>query len=294
MKSDKKFKTRTTPYSAPQSTRFSSVNQQSTVNIPVVHRPGKCYECGLSGHWRSDHYKQGWQTQKEKSDKISTRLFSNDLSVNFGRENAIVSCNSPVGIGLKSRVLEQIQDGGILSADFDELGLKTDNNDENTESGGGLKAVMWTDAFQMFIVFAGLLTLIIKATVEVGGVSLVFEKAAEAGKLEIINFDPNPLVRHTFWTLVIGGFMTSMTIYGGNQAMVQRYISMKNVKGAQTALYLQMPASIIFTLLLVFTGLVLNAKYGDKNPVPCTIEKRDQVHYTIRHIQHRVETVIIL
>ncbi|CAG2207184.1 unnamed protein product [Mytilus edulis] len=96
MKSDKKFKTRTTPYSAPQSTRFSSVNQQSTVNIPVVHRPGKCYECGLSGHWRSDHYKQGWQTQKEKSDKISTRLFSNDLSVNFGRENAIVSCNSPV------------------------------------------------------------------------------------------------------------------------------------------------------------------------------------------------------
>ncbi|CAG2216110.1 unnamed protein product [Mytilus edulis] len=122
MKSDKKFKTRTTPYSAPQSTRFSSVNQQSTVNIPVVHRPGKCYECGLSGHWRSDHYKQGWQTQKEKSDKISTRLFSNDLSVNFGRENAIVSCNSPVGIGLKSRVLEQIQDGGILSADFDELG----------------------------------------------------------------------------------------------------------------------------------------------------------------------------
>ncbi|CAC5419412.1 unnamed protein product [Mytilus coruscus] len=99
MKSDKKFKTRTTPYSAPQSTRFSSVNQQSTVNISVVNRPGKCYECGLSGHWRSDHYKQGWQTQKEKSDKISTRLCSNDLSVNFCRENAIVSCNSPVGKG---------------------------------------------------------------------------------------------------------------------------------------------------------------------------------------------------
>ncbi|VDI38391.1 Hypothetical predicted protein [Mytilus galloprovincialis] len=103
MKSDKKFKTRTTPYSAPQSTRFSSVNQQSTVNILVVHRPGKCYECGLSGHWRSDHYKQGWQTQKEKSDKISTRLFSNDLSVNFGRENAIVSCNSPV-VKLRSSI----------------------------------------------------------------------------------------------------------------------------------------------------------------------------------------------
>jgi hypothetical protein len=48
------------------------------------------------------------------------------------------------------------------------------------------------------------------------------------------SFDPSPLVRHTVWTLILGGFMTSLTIYGGNQAMVQRYISMKNLKGAQT------------------------------------------------------------
>lgn len=44
---------------------------------------------------------------------------------------------------------------------------------------------MWTDAFQMFIVFAGLLTLIIKATIEVGGISYVFEKASAGGKLEV-------------------------------------------------------------------------------------------------------------
>ncbi|CAG2234624.1 unnamed protein product [Mytilus edulis] len=73
---------------------------------------------------KSDKKRHGLQTQKEKSDKISTRLFINDLSVNFGRENVIGTCNSPIGIGLKSRVLEQIQDGGILSADFDELGRK--------------------------------------------------------------------------------------------------------------------------------------------------------------------------
>jgi Na+/proline symporter len=37
---------------------------------------------------------------------------------------------------------------------------------------------MWTDAFQMFIVFGGLMTLIIKATIEVGGITTVFEKAS--------------------------------------------------------------------------------------------------------------------
>jgi hypothetical protein len=44
------------------------------------------------------------------------------------------------------------------------------------------------------------------------------------------------------------------------------------------ALYLQLPASIIFTSLLVYTGLTLNAKYGDSNPVPCIIKKHDQVN----------------
>ncbi|XP_071172749.1 sodium-coupled monocarboxylate transporter 1-like isoform X2 [Mytilus edulis] len=142
---------------------------------------------------------------------------------------------------------------------------------------GGLKAVMWTDAFQMIIVFAGLMTLIIKATIEVGGIAKVFEKASAGGKLEIDNFDPSPMVRHTVWTLILGGFMTALTVYGGNQAMVQRYVSMKNLRGAQTALYLQLPASIVFTSLLVYTGLVLFAKYGDQSPVPCIIPKADQL-----------------
>ena len=50
----------------------------------------------------------------------------------------------------------------------------------------------------------------------------------------IFSFDPNPLVRHTFWTLVIGGFVTSMTIYSSNQAMIQRYLSMSTLRRAQT------------------------------------------------------------
>jgi hypothetical protein len=42
------------------------------------------------------------------------------------------------------------------------------------------------------------------------------------------SFDPNPLQRHTFWTIVIGGTFTWTTIYGVNQSQVQRYISCKS------------------------------------------------------------------
>lgn len=43
---------------------------------------------------------------------------------------------------------------------------------------------MWTDAFQMIIVFIGLLALVIKATVEVGGFNHVWETAKQAGRLQ--------------------------------------------------------------------------------------------------------------
>jgi len=53
------------------------------------------------------------------------------------------------------------------------------------------------------------------------------------GVFFISSFDVNPMERHTFWTLIIGGGMTTLTVYAGNQAMVQRYLSMETVKKAQ-------------------------------------------------------------
>ena len=47
------------------------------------------------------------------------------------------------------------------------------------------------------------------------------------------SFDPSPFTRYTFWSLVVGGFFTSMTIYGSNQAMIQRYLAMPSTRKAQ-------------------------------------------------------------
>lgn len=40
--------------------------------------------------------------------------------------------------------------------------------------------------------------------------------------------DPDITVTYTFWSVVIGGWFSWLSIYGTNQAMVQRYISAKN------------------------------------------------------------------
>jgi len=44
-----------------------------------------------------------------------------------------------------------------------------------------MKAVVWTDTFQTFIMFAGVVSAFVKATVDVGGVKSVIE-ALERGQ----------------------------------------------------------------------------------------------------------------
>ena len=56
----------------------------------------------------------------------------------------------------------------------------------------------------------------------VGGSEEVFKANYESGRIELFNFDPSILTRHTFWSQVVGGYFTWMTIYGINQTMIQR------------------------------------------------------------------------
>lgn len=53
---------------------------------------------------------------------------------------------------------------------------------------------------------------------------LVVDKAIVLS-LTLDSFDPDPLRRHTFWTVSIGGTFTWLGIYGVNQSTIQRCIS---------------------------------------------------------------------
>ena len=49
----------------------------------------------------------------------------------------------------------------------------------------------------------------------------------------LFSFSPDPKVRHSAWSLVIGGTFTWVAIYGVNQAQVQRYCTCPSLKKAQ-------------------------------------------------------------
>ena len=49
----------------------------------------------------------------------------------------------------------------------------------------------------------------------------------------ICRFDLDPTIRHTFWGLIFGGYITWMSTYAANQAMIQRYLTIGTLQGAQ-------------------------------------------------------------
>ncbi|XP_078205780.1 sodium-dependent multivitamin transporter isoform X5 [Callithrix jacchus] len=131
---------------------------------------------------------------------------------------------------------------------------------------GGLKAVIWTDVFQTLVMFLGQLAVIIVGSAKVGGLGHVWAVASEHGRISGIELDPDPFVRHTFWTLAFGGVFMMLSLYGVNQAQVQRYLSSRTEKAAVLSCYAVFPCQQVALCMGCLIGLVMFAYYQE-NPM---------------------------
>ncbi|XP_037615828.1 sodium-coupled monocarboxylate transporter 1 [Sebastes umbrosus] len=131
---------------------------------------------------------------------------------------------------------------------------------------GGLKAVVWTDVIQLGVMLAGFLSVIIRSVIVQGGVLPIISDSQQGGRLNFLDFDTNPLRRHTFWTITIGGAFVWVSIYGINQAQVQRYIACKSLTHARLSLYINLVGLWAILLCSVFAGLCLFSVYKRCDP----------------------------
>lgn len=101
---------------------------------------------------------------------------------------------------------------------------------------GGLKAVIWVDAFQFLIMMSGILVIIVKGVLEVGGFGEVWRLNQDWDRVNFWNFDPDPTVRHTFWGLIVGSTLNWVGSYGASQSSIQRYSALRSLKEAKIAI----------------------------------------------------------
>ncbi|RXG59284.1 Sodium-coupled monocarboxylate transporter 1 [Armadillidium vulgare] len=89
---------------------------------------------------------------------------------------------------------------------------------------GGIKAVIWTDAFQFIVMVIGLVSLLAVGVAQNGGI------------IETL-FNPSPFVRHTFFNTVAYGIFSYSFAYSTYQPNLQRIFSVKSVNHAKSASY---------------------------------------------------------
>ncbi len=129
---------------------------------------------------------------------------------------------------------------------------------------GGMRAVIWTDVAQFCVLFGGLVLGLVLAT-DSAGVAVLMATAREGGRLRpFVPFDPaflspDPTLRMTLWSGLLGVNVAFLARYGADQVVVQRYFAARDLRQAQRSLWLNAWASLGVLSLLAFFGLVLYA-----------------------------------
>ncbi|XP_042339760.1 sodium/iodide cotransporter [Plectropomus leopardus] len=132
---------------------------------------------------------------------------------------------------------------------------------------GGMKAVIWTDVFQIIVMFAGFVAIFIHGTVLVGGPGVVLEIAKNGSRINFNDFGVDPRKRYTFWSLSVGGALVWLSMYGVNQAQVQRYISCRTERDAQWALFVNQVGLCLIVSSAGICGIVMFSYYISCDPL---------------------------
>lgn len=136
---------------------------------------------------------------------------------------------------------------------------------------GGLKAIVWIEFFQFFILVGGFM-IAIGVIVSYVGFFDAIKYAFDHGR-GFDNFSQdgfytmNPYVRLTMWMMIINIISTALSGSASDQITIQRLLSTSDFKSALKAQLTASFVSIPFTLILWFIGLGIFAYYS-QNPDP--------------------------
>lgn len=124
----------------------------------------------------------------------------------------------------------------------------------------------------------GFLIIIIGGTVRIGGAAEGWRRAKEGQRTQLVDFNFDPTVRYTFWTIMIGGTFFYTMLNGSKQAVIQRYNSCKTEREAKLVAWIGIIGMGVVEMLAVICGMVAFAWYAYCDPLTTgRITSRDQL-----------------
>jgi sodium-coupled monocarboxylate transporter 8/12 len=150
---------------------------------------------------------------------------------------------------------------------------------------GGFEAVIWTDVLQAITLGLGMILVLIIALNGIdGGLGTVWEIGQQHDKFAMfrLEFDLTAIPGSVFSALALGLF-SFLAIFGTEQPVVQRYVSMPSITEAQRSILLNAIVTVAVGLLFFVVGSTIFAHYQMTSPAHATasglpsLPKEDQI-----------------
>lgn len=129
---------------------------------------------------------------------------------------------------------------------------------------GGIKAVIWTDAIQMIVLWTGLIAILVTAVHSTGmGWGATLAEAAAAGKYDAFNFSMDITDTNAFFCSCFGLFMWTR-YFCFDQAQMQRILTSKSMRGIKRSFVTSTILMNLMYFLMLFVGTIFFVAYGGK------------------------------
>ena len=133
---------------------------------------------------------------------------------------------------------------------------------------GGIKAIMWTDAFQAILFIAAAVVAVVVIFQQTpGSWQENLHSAYSAGKFHTFTWSGGLNNDKVFWILTLNAFFTTMAALGTDQDMTQRMLTCPNLRDGQRSLLFNAVAGLPIVCVFLLIGSLLYA-YGERSPLP--------------------------
>ncbi len=130
---------------------------------------------------------------------------------------------------------------------------------------GGIKAVIWTDALQMFIVWGSILMVIIISLDKINmSFGEVLALAKNGNKLNALDFSFDFKKNNALFITFIGGSIMWIRYFAFDQIQVQRILTAKSIKGIKSSLFSSAIIMNVVYFSMLFIGVILYVFYNGR------------------------------
>ncbi|MFV1964544.1 MAG: hypothetical protein ACC628_03915 [Pirellulaceae bacterium] len=129
---------------------------------------------------------------------------------------------------------------------------------------GGMKAVIWTDVIQTFVMFSGLVFIIGSIWWSLdGGPARVWQVSEMLGRTQVIEWEFDWESYWSAWGIIPHFALSVLSFYVADQITAQRYLTAKSLDEAKRSFLMNCLSVSIMSPALLYCGLALLAFYHD-------------------------------